>query len=142
MKGIYLDTSSLVKIYHNEPDSDKIIKILPPYQVIYLSEITKIEFVSAFWKKSRRGEASEAEAKEAIRFFESDYYKFEWVLIDGEIIQTANKYVTHYREMGLRTLDSIQLACAVSLKNKADNFLTSDKILKKMMEKEGLTVAI
>jgi len=29
MKRIFIDTSSLVKIYHKEIDSDKIIKTLP-----------------------------------------------------------------------------------------------------------------
>ena len=40
--------------------------------------------------------------------------------------------------MGLRTLDSIQLACAVSVNGKVDVFLTSDKIMEKIFEKEGL----
>lgn len=142
MKSIYLDTSSLVKVYHKEPDSDKIIKILPQYQGVFLSELTKIEFVSAFWKKVRYEKTKEAEAKEAIRLFENDHPKFNWVIIDREIILSARELVTQYREMGLRTLDSIQLACAISLKKEAEIFLTSDKILKKIMEKEGLSVAI
>lgn len=142
MKGIYLDTSSLVKVYHKEDDSDKIIITLPQYQDIFLSELTKIEFVSAIWKKVKYGELTETEAREGIHFFENDDNKFEWVLIDREIIRLAKKFVNLYWEMGLRTLDSIQLACAVSLKNKADTFLTSDKILKKIMEKEGLKVAM
>jgi uncharacterized protein len=140
MKNIFLDTSSLVKAYHKEADSDKIINILPQYQRIFLSELTKIEFVSAFWKKVKHGEANETEAKEGIHFFESDYDKFDWVIIDREIIHSAKKFVTQYWEMGLRTLDSIQLACAVSLKGDADKFLTSDKILKRIMEKEGLPI--
>jgi uncharacterized protein len=142
MNGIYLDTPSLVKAYHKETDSDKVIKILPQYQSVFLSELTKIEFVSAIWKKVKHGELTETEAKEGIRFFENDYPKFNWVIIDREIIRSAKELVTQYREMGLRTLDSIQLACAVSLKDETDKFLTSDKILKKIMEKEGLTVAI
>lgn len=142
MKGIYLDTSSLVKVYHKESDSDKIIITLPQYQDVFLSELTKIEFVSAIWKKVKYGELTETEAREGIHFFENDDTKFEWVFIDREIIHLAKKFVNLYWEMGLRTLDSIQLACAVSLKNKADNFLTSDKILKKIMEKEGLKVAM
>jgi uncharacterized protein len=142
MKSIYLDTSSLVKVYHQEPDSDKIIKILPQYQGIFLSELTKIEFVAAFWKKVRHGEAKESESKDAIRLFENDYPKFNWVIIEREIIRSAKELVTQYRLMGLRTLDSIQLACAVSLKDETGKFLTSDKILKKIMEKEGLSVVL
>jgi uncharacterized protein len=142
MKGIYLDTSSLVKVFHKESDSDKIIKILPNYQSIYLFELTKIEFASALWKKVNNRELTEIEAKVGIRFFENDYPKFNWVIIDREIIRSAKELVTKYREMGLRTLDSIQLACAVSLKDETDNFVTSNKILKKIMEMEGLSVVL
>ena len=138
MKRIFIDTSSLVKIYHKEIDSDKIIKTLPEYQGIFLCELTKVEFVSAFWKKVGTGEATEKEAKEAIRFFEKDYNKFHWIIIDREIINSAISFVNKYSKNGLRTLDSIQLACAVSVKEKADAFLTSDKILKTIFVKEKL----
>lgn len=138
--NIYLDTSSLVKIYHREADSDKIIKILPEFQRIFLSELTKIEFVSAFWKKVKNGEASEKEAREGIHFFENDYEKFNWVFIDREITLSAKNLMNKYWGDGLRTLDSIQLASAVSLRDEAGKFLTSDKILKRIMEKEELAV--
>lgn len=142
MKNIYLDTSSLVKAYHKKPGSDKIIKMLPQFQHIFLSELTKIEFVSAFWKKVKYSEANETVVKEGIRFFENDYDKYDWVIIDREIIHFAKKFVSQYWKMGLRTLDSIQLACAISLKNEVDQFLTSDTILKRIMEMEGLSIAI
>jgi predicted nucleic acid-binding protein len=51
MSNIYFDTSSIVKVYHKESDSDNILNILPQFDGFYLSELTKIEFVSAFWKK-------------------------------------------------------------------------------------------
>ena len=48
--------------------------------------------------------------------------------------------ITKYGEEGLRTLDSIQLAAAVSLKAKVDLNKSSDKLLTKLFEKEGLVV--
>ena len=41
---------------------------------------------------------------------------------------------------GLRTLDAIQLATAVSLKAEVDLNKSSDKLLTKLFEKEGLVV--
>ena len=42
MKNIFLDTSSIVKVYHKENDSEKILKILSyNTEKIFLSEITK-----------------------------------------------------------------------------------------------------
>ena len=46
------------------------------------------------------------------------------------------KYGSH----GLRTLDSLQLATALTLKNEECVFLTSDKLLKTLLEKEKLNV--
>lgn len=140
MNRIYIDTSSLVKAYHKEADSEKVIKTISECQGVFLSELTKIEFISAIWKKVNRGEANETEAKMVIRFFERDYNKFHWVNIDSKIIIFGINLLDKYSKIGLRTLDAIQLACAVSVKNEADGFLTSDKILKNIFIKEGLTV--
>ena len=49
---IFLDTSTLVKLYYNEPDSEYLVnKISENASEIFLFEIAKIEFDSAIWKK-------------------------------------------------------------------------------------------
>ncbi|PIX32459.1 MAG: hypothetical protein COZ59_13875 [Bacteroidetes bacterium CG_4_8_14_3_um_filter_31_14] len=139
MKNIFLDTSSIVKVYHKENDSEKILKILSyNTEKIFLSEITKIEFISALWRKARMQEANEMEVKSVIRFFETDYSKYNWVILDSEIINSAKNLLNKYGKSGLKTLDSIQLSCAVSLKNIASEFHTSDKLLKNIFINEGL----
>ena len=51
---IYLDTSSLFKLYYLESDSSILEKFLieSDIETIFLSEISKIEFYSTVWKKS------------------------------------------------------------------------------------------
>ena len=51
---IFLDTSSLVKLYHQEAETNEIEKIFNTQKLthIFLSEISKIEFASAIWKKA------------------------------------------------------------------------------------------
>jgi uncharacterized protein len=44
----------------------------------------------------------------------------------------------HWRK-GLRTLDSIQLASALKVKNQIELFLTSDNLLSEISQIEGLT---
>ncbi len=39
---------------------------------------------------------------------------------------------------GLRTLDSIQLASALAVKNEVNKYFTSDKLLRLLFEKENL----
>lgn len=52
---IFLDTSSLIKLYHTEIGTDDLDKLLDENSVqeIFLAEIAKIEFSSAVWKKVR-----------------------------------------------------------------------------------------
>jgi len=46
--NLFLDTSSLLKIYHRESDTDEILLLISQeVEVIYLSSLAKIEFNSA-----------------------------------------------------------------------------------------------
>ncbi len=53
--NIYLDTSSLIKLYFVEQGTKEIDDFLKTNQIdqIYLSEIAKVEFNGAIWKKVR-----------------------------------------------------------------------------------------
>lgn len=50
---IFLDTSSLFKLYHEEKGSEELEKLFSQGNIthIYLSELTKVEFTSTIWKK-------------------------------------------------------------------------------------------
>ncbi|OFX43537.1 MAG: hypothetical protein A2046_01420 [Bacteroidetes bacterium GWA2_30_7] len=139
--NIFLDTSSLLKVYHREQDTDEILKLLSQeVENIYLSELAKIEFNSAVWKKVRTKEFIEVKAKEMITHFENDYNNFLWISIDKETISAAKELIKTYGQDGLRTLDAIQLACAVLKRNKIQKYKTSDSTLKQIFIKEKLTV--
>ena len=58
---IFLDTSSLFKLYHREADTVELERNLSAITItsIYLSEITKVEFTSTVWKKVRTKEITE-----------------------------------------------------------------------------------
>jgi len=48
----FLDTSSLIKLYHQEEGSDSITRgISNDVEEIFLSELAILEFRSAIWKK-------------------------------------------------------------------------------------------
>ena len=105
---------------------------------IYLSEISKVEFTSTIWKKARTKEISSEQAKITAELFESDFEKYNFISTDSLIIEQAKNLTTKYGLEGLRTLDSIQLStCKVSEKQ-VDIFLTSDKLLNTLIEREGL----
>lgn len=135
----FLDTSSLLKLYYTEEGSDRLIEALSEgADAIYLSEIAKAEFISAIWKKVRRKQIKEKTARAVIACFEADFKKYSWVRIRPKIIRQAIDLIKKYGHDGLRTLDSIQLSCAVQLKDENCTFFTSDKLLHKLFEKEEL----
>lgn len=128
---VFLDTSSLFKLYHQELDSGVVESVFTDYKVsdVFLSELCKIEFASTVWKKVRAQDITELQAKAIIEAFDDDFGKYTFVQIDTILIEQAKNLITKYGKQGLRALDSIQLSTAVMLKSQADLFLSSDKLL-------------
>lgn len=139
---IFLDTSSVFKLYYREPDSYITENIFKTniVETIYLSEITLIEFESTVWKKIRTKEINIAQGTSITKPFNNDLGKFTLVNVDNSIINNAKILMDTYGLQGLRTLDSIQLATAVSLKSVASLFVTSDQLLQSFFVQEGLPV--
>lgn len=137
---ILLDTSSLFKLYHQETGTEELESVFLKSKVthIYLSEISKVEFTSTIWKKARTKEISSEQAKITAELFESDFEKYNFISTDSLIIEQAKNLTTKYGLEGLRTLDSIQLSTCKVLEKQVDIFLTSDKLLNTLIEREGL----
>lgn len=137
---IFLDTSSLFKLYHREAGTVKIEQIFSQGKVteVYLSEITKVEFASSIWKKVRTGEITELEAITTLQLFERDSNKYTFVATNSIIIEQARNLVTKYGIKGLRTLDGIQLSSAIALAAAVELFVTSDNLLNSFLKEEGL----
>jgi len=136
---IFLDTSTLVKLYFKESDSEEIVKLISDKgDDLFLFEIAKVEFVSAIWKKVRTGDMEKETAIKVIACFENDYNAFNWIFSDSTIIEISKTLFQKYGLTSLRTLDSLQLGACISAKSEIDVFLTNDDFLKDLFEKEGL----
>lgn len=61
---LFLDTSSLFMLYHEEEGSLAVERLFTDHKVtaVFLSELTKIEFASTVWKKVRTGAIDERQA--------------------------------------------------------------------------------
>lgn len=137
----FLDSSSLIKLYHQEKGSDLVIKTLSnDIEEIILSELAILEFRSALWRKIREKEIKENAAIEVIKYFQDDADNFQWILLQSDIIESASQLLMKYGNRGLRTLDSLQLAAALTLKDEECVFLTSDKLLHTLFKEEHLKV--
>lgn len=139
---VYLDTSSLFKLYQREPDSVTVEEVFKNRSIddIFISEIAKVEFVSALFKKVRMKETELADAEKAIRLFENDLTKYTVVPAQSNLLKTAKDLIVTYGITGLRTLDSIQLASAIEVRDQIDKYFTSDKLLRFLFKKENLPI--
>ena len=137
---IFLDTSSLIKLYHNEIGTDILDRLFEDNEVgeIYLSDIAKVEFTSTIWKKVRTKDLTSDEATDIIASFLDDYDKYTFIDVDSELISIARDLVVKYGFKGLRTLDSVQLASIIEVKTGLSFAVTADVLLKSLIESEGI----
>ena len=141
---IFLDTSSLFKLYHQEAGTTELEQVFARGNIthVFLSEITKVEFASTVWKKVRTKEVTAAQADATITLFEADFAKYTFATTDSLLLEQARQLTVKYGLQGLRTLDSIQLATCLVLAQEAAVFFTADKLLKTLIETEGLATEL
>jgi uncharacterized protein len=139
---IFLDTSSLIKLYHTEVGTDYLDKLFETHSIseIFLSDLAKVEFTSAIWKKVRTKDLTEKEANDILLSFTDDYENYTFIEIDSELVQNARDLVAKYGLKGLRTLDSFQLAAILKIKSDLAFAVTSDDLLKTIIKLEGITI--
>jgi len=137
---IFLDTSALFKLYHQETGTEELEDVFVKSKIthIYLSELSKVEFTSTVWKKVRTQEVTTEQARITILHFENDFEKYSFIATDSLILEQARNLTMKYGIDGLRTLDGIQLSTCILLANQVDIFFTADKLLKSLIDKEGL----
>lgn len=139
MKKLFIDTSALLKLYHFEADSPRILQLISDSVAeLHLSELAKVEFHSAVWKKVRTGDLPPEAADELLNSFKADYGKFHWIEVNGVMLEAACQALNAYGPGGRRSLDAIQLACALSVRGTMTEFLTTDALLKSFFVREGL----
>jgi predicted nucleic acid-binding protein len=141
---IFLDTSSLIKLYFREEGTANLDKIFTENIVteIFVSEITKTEFFSAIYKKLRTNELVLKNATDILGAFLADENKYNFILINSEIIKVSQTLIEKYGVAGLRSLDAIQLACACSIKGIIDIAITDDKLLNKFLMSERIKASV
>jgi predicted nucleic acid-binding protein len=112
---VYLDTSSLVKLYTEGIGSEKIRDIVQRAAVISTSIIAYAEARSAFSRKQKEDGFSVNVLKKIVESLNKDWESYFVVEItDGLIRFTGDMAERHL----LRGFDAIHLSSAINLKNK------------------------
>jgi len=146
LASYFFDSSALVKVYHPEvgtPAVDQIVNAAGNH--IRISRLTVAELTSAFAIKVRTHSISRDDANVFLRQFRTDVAtgKFEiFSLAESEFAMTELLVERYAFSLRLRSLDALQLAVALELRNQnlVDHFVAADAILCEVAGLEGFSV--
>jgi predicted nucleic acid-binding protein len=136
MEIAFLDTSASVKRYHNEEYSDLVNEIFRKYAIV-ISELSLVELTSAINRKALDGVLSEEDFLTILNFFRKDLANFTILRFDTNVINSAIEIVIKHN---LKTLDALQLAFAMRIKDYKPLFISFDEKLSRAAKKEGFKV--
>lgn len=104
---LYLDTSSLVKLYVAESGSDVVRKLVGEATIVATSSIAYPETRAALARRRRERALRPAAFASAKRAFEGDWPKYFAVDVTAALCREAGEFAERYR---LRGYDSVHLA--------------------------------
>lgn len=122
---LYLDSSAIVKLIAREPGTQELVEAVRADQEIISSALAWTEVVRAVRRSGRRAARAEAVLE-----------RIALVPIDDGILRSASRL----SPTGLRTLDAIHLATALSLESDLAALVTYDSRLADTAEAAGLEV--
>lgn len=136
---LYLDTSSLVKLYVEEMHSDKVREWSEEAELVATCRVAYPETMSALTRRFRNGDLSINEYDELLQRFSDDWGSY--VALDFDELD-AGSLVKRY---GLRGFDAVHLSAArLFIKRVTEPghlvFSSFDTALNKAATEEGLTV--
>jgi predicted nucleic acid-binding protein len=113
---LYLDTSSLVKLYVAEPGSDVVRRLVTQATIVATSRIAYPETRAALARRRRERALTAAAFTRARRAFEDDWPRYLAVEVSASICRIAGDLAERYR---LRAYDAVHLASYVEIARRA-----------------------
>ena len=136
---IYADTSFLTAIYVVDSHTPIVLQRLAAKPEVLITPFNRSEAANAVFRQTFLGKLSLAEATRAWQSFESDCASGVWnfrAFPDAAWETCSDLAKRHGPALGVRTLDSLHVACALELR--ADKFWTFDDRQARLAEAVGL----
>jgi predicted nucleic acid-binding protein len=136
---ICADSSFFVSKYVSDTHSGEADRRMAAFPLVWITPLNRAEVANAIHRYVFRGAISAADASAAWKHFEQDRTNRIWTEIDlpfhlwDTSIDLARRYGP---TLGVRTLDSLHVACALELK--AQRFWTFDDRQVRLAEAVGL----
>ena len=136
---LYLDSSSLVKLYVEEVASPHVWALAEDAELLATSRVTLPEVRSALTRRARRGDLRAEDHLRAVEALEADWASL--VVLEFDERQAASYVGKH----GLRGFDSVHLSSALLLAGSVERdtvlFSSYDHALNAAAAAEGLQLA-
>lgn len=138
---VCVDSSLLVSSYLSDSNSAEADRRRELSEVIWITPLNKSEFAHSIHQQVFRGRINLAEANRLWGVFENDCANGVWIstsfpdAVWRTCIELAQR---HGSKLGMRTLDSLHVACALELR--AERFWTFDERQAKLAEAVGLDI--
>jgi predicted nucleic acid-binding protein len=140
--SVYADTSFLVSIYIKDKHSKTADELLTSGPRIWFTSLHLAEWSHAVAQQVFWGKMSVGEAEAAYADLDADLRSRLWIQIDfpeNAFDLCADLARRYGPKLGVRTLDSLHVACALELK--AERFWTFDERQGKLAKAERLKVS-
>jgi predicted nucleic acid-binding protein len=142
MATAYADSSFFVSLYLEDAHSQAAERLLDSGTRVWFSPLHAAEYAHAIAQQVFFKNLNMAEAHQAYRELERDRAASLWLeteLPESVFDICVNLARRHGPKLGVRTLDSLHVACALELK--AERFWTFDDRQAKLARAEGLKTA-
>lgn len=136
---VYADSSFLVSSYIDDAHSVEADRRMSAAPGVWVTPLNRAEFAHALYQQVFRVRFSAAEARLVWFNFETDWSNGIWIPVSlpERIWETSIDLAReHGPTLGVRTLDSLHVACALELK--AQRFWTFDERQARLAEAVGL----
>lgn len=140
--NVYADTSLLVSPYVQDSHSEADDELLSSSARVFLTPLHLAEWAHAIAQHVFRGIAPLSEAERVTREFQADRAAGLWLEVaipESAFSVCADLGKRYGPKVGMRTLDTLHVACAVELK--AEQFWTFDERQRKLAKAVGLKIS-
>jgi uncharacterized protein len=137
---LYLDTSSLVKLYVSEKETPATKQLVGAMEVIATSRLAYVEARAAFARKRRERGVGPKDYRNIVQNLDNDWESYFVVDISDTLVKMAGQLAEKH---ALRGYDAIHLASALTLRREGDQpvaFSCFDGRLSVAAHREGLKI--
>lgn len=136
---LFFDTSALIKYFHEEEGTSEVTALINSSDnEIWISELARVEFLSALFRRARNREITDEQLTEAMSGFEEESASFNCEPFGHATIKEAETILRqHGKSHGLRTLDALQLSAFSLIAEKDWYFVSADDNLCTAVRTQG-----